>query len=109
MKIGPHTSGSRTSRSPPRRVRRIATAICLAHLGGCASEQNCPTAGCRTMDAGFEISLSGRRFSLPHSLTRAMLEQTYEAREVLRFIDTDDKKLVPLSWNGSYAVGGCAR
>jgi hypothetical protein len=132
---------------PITRSRHLKIASVAASLlaAGCATEINYPQAVCLEARGGYEITVAGKRFSLSHSLIRALIEQTYETKETflvpktnglvngadipakegmykyggelefsgplvsinLHYIDTDQKKLIPLKWNGTYQLGQC--
>jgi len=80
----------------------------LTLIAGCATEQNYPQARCQVLESGYEITLSGKRGSLSHSLIRAMIDQTYEAAQtfhVPRVSGVIDGVDVP-SAKGSYKYGG---
>ena len=82
--------------------------VALTLLAGCATEQNYRQARCQVFESGYEITLSGKRGSLSHSLIRAMVEQTYEATQTFhapRVSGVVDGADVP-SEKGSYKYGG---
>jgi hypothetical protein len=95
--------------SRPVSCTAIGSIVMLSALAGCATESNHPRAECRSVSGAYELSLSGTRRSLSHSLIRAfVVEPTYETSTkflVPRLSGVVEASELPVE-NGKYRYGG---